>query len=230
MSRYQLINTLRATETRFLKTKIKNSFFQRRNRAKRAGTATAEFVAEIKQAFDDRIDRETHNINQICDNLLADDELEVPEFLVTRGKGKRGDPIFLSQVIPVVGHNLSGKRCRSDDHPSEDTSDPVKRVKIDEPAPAVPAVPVDPCAPSVSSSAIDDLWEIGSLPSMAPSVRDDSAQPDCFMSASDNWFETMSEAPAPAITPVGRAIAACAVDNKYEEIDLLDGLDIDFED
>lgn len=229
MSRYQLINTLRATETRFLRTKIKNSFFQRRNRAKRAGTATAEFVAEIKQAFDDRIDRETHNINQVCDNLIADDELEVPEFLVARGKGRRGDHIILSQVIPVVGHNLSGKRCRSDDHPPEDTSAPVKRAKVDEPAPVVPVVPVDPSAP-VAPSALDDLWEISSIPSMALSILDNSAQPDhtCFVSASDNWFETMSEAPAPAIAPVGRAIATCAADN--EEIDILEGLDIDFED
>ena len=117
MSRYQLINTLRSSESRFLKNKIKNTFFQRRNRARRAGNATAEFEAEIKQAFDERIDQELHKINQVCDNLQDDETLEVPEYLVTRGKGRSADPVILSRVIPVVGHNLSGKRCR-DDEPS----------------------------------------------------------------------------------------------------------------
>ncbi len=111
ISRYQKENNLHKSETRFLRNKIKNTFFQRRNRARRAG-CTAEFEAEIEKAFDERIDNEIHKINQICDNLQDDETLEVPELLVARGRSKTSVPVILSQVIPVVGHNLSGKRCR----------------------------------------------------------------------------------------------------------------------
>lgn len=216
MSRYQLVNTLRSTESRFVKNKIKNSFFQRRNRAKRAGTAKPEFVAEIKAAFDQRIDDEIHNINKICDNLLANEELDVPEFLVMRGKGRRGDRIILSQVIPVVGRNLSGKRCRSDDTDCDSVVEPpvvTKRAKTDVPAPA----PVEPTPKPVSSSALDDLWEIETLPSLIDPV--DVPQ----------YFE-----PPPAFhTPVMRAVAACETnDNDVTPSDdwLLDDLDFIRED
>lgn len=149
MSRYQLVNTLRLSETRFLRNKIKNTFFQRRNRARRAG-CTAEFEAEIEKAFDERIDNEIHKINQICDGLQDDETLEVPETLVTRGRSKTSVPVILSQVIPVVGHNLSGKRCR----PYDSESSP-KRTRRD----SYSSSDYEPSSPELESASEESSIE-----------------------------------------------------------------------
>ena len=123
MSRYQQITNLRLTETNFAKRKYKNSFYLRRNRARRAGSATEEFEAEIKAAFDKRIEDAILEINNTCDLLLEDESLDIPVTIVARGQGNKSKPITLSKKVPSSSPPL--KRNRSDSDSNDTDTDGV---------------------------------------------------------------------------------------------------------
>lgn len=119
MSRYQRVTTLRLSETKFAKRKYKNSFYLRRNRARRAGSATEEFEAEIKAAFDKRIGDAILEINKTCDLLLEDERLDIPVTIVARGQGNKSKPITLSKKVPSSSPPLKRNRSNSDSNDTD---------------------------------------------------------------------------------------------------------------
>lgn len=143
MTRFYQITTLRLSETKFAKRKYKNSFYLRRNRARRAGSATEEFEAEIKAAFNKRIEDAILEINNTCDALLEDESLDIPVTLVARGQGNKSKPIALSKKVPSSSPPLKRKQSDDDDTETDteaeaeafvatlkDTITPIKRQKV----------------------------------------------------------------------------------------------------
>lgn len=126
--RKRQIEALRKKEIKYCKKNVNNTFYQRRNRARRADTATPKFEQEMRAAFDLRIADEIHTINTICDQLLDNYEA-IPQEILPRQK--KGHITPLSQKIPVVSNTLTKKRPREED-PVDDGFEVVKIPKRDD--------------------------------------------------------------------------------------------------